>query len=93
MASHESGAASLREPLKSRSCCPSPAPYRTQGDCVHVPCSVPQFPHSGPPLLPRGSSGLWSPMLNLFLNMLRVLPEYSQPNSPMLHTTSPGEGN
>lgn len=58
----------------------APVPYCMQGDCMHVPCSVPQFPHCTLPLLPRGSSGLWS--LDLLLNMRRVLHEYSQPNIP-----------
>lgn len=51
------------------------------------------FPHSillhasvsplcTPPLLPHSSSGLWSLMLDLLLNTLRILHEYSQPNSP-----------
>lgn len=44
-APHKPGAAALHKPLKSRSCCPSPAPHCTRGDGVHVSCSVPQFPH------------------------------------------------
>lgn len=39
-AHHEPGAAALQKPFKSGSHCS----YCPQGDCEHIPCSVPQFP-------------------------------------------------